>query len=243
MAQKKQTSMTFWEHIEELRKRVIIASLFVIVGAVAGYILYPYFVHIMQVSLGEELFAFQISEGFIVRLKIAVAIGLFVSLPVVIFELVLFIFPALKKNEKKILLALLIAAYILFLGGMAFAFNSVLPMSIQFLKSPEFNPDKVGRMIRIDEFLNFYTTFLLGFGLCFEFPVVILLLMKFNIASFRFFMKNFKYIVIVIFVLSALITPPDIISQLMMALPMLVLYVLTLAVAKLTGLAKKTEGP
>jgi sec-independent protein translocase protein TatC len=234
--------MPFWEHVEELRKRIIIASLFVIAGTIAGYILYPQFVDLMLKTIGEQLFAFQITEGFLVRLKIALAIGLFLSLPIVVFEIVLFILPALKANEKKILLAFLLCSYILFLGGIAFAFQACFTPAIQFFKSTDFYPENVGRMISFTDFFDFFMGFLMAFGICFQFPIVIILLLKFRIVPFRFFLKNFRYFIIVIFIAAAVITPSvDAVTCTFVALPMLALYSLTLLIAKLTGLAKSDK--
>jgi sec-independent protein translocase protein TatC len=233
--------MTFWEHVGELRKRLIIASCFVIAGTVAGYILFPDFVQIMQSSLGEQLYAFQIAEGFLVRFEIAFAIGLFLSLPILIFEIVLFILPALKPREKKILLGFLLSSYALFLCGIAFAFQSVLPYSVQFFKSAEFFPENVGRLISFKEYLDFFLVFLLAFGVCFQFPIVMLVILKLKILPLKFFTKNFKYFVIVIFIVAAIITPPDVVSQIMVALPMLALYSLSLLIARITRLGREEK--
>jgi sec-independent protein translocase protein TatC len=242
MKKTKRTTMTFWDHVEELRRRVLVAAVFIVAGTVAGYILFPPVIRIMQASLGEQLYAFQIAEGFFVRLKTAVSIGLFLSLPFLVFELVLFIIPALNGKEKRILFAFLLSSYALFLGGMAFAFKGILPVTMQFLKSSEFFPQNVGRMLSLTEYLDFYLVFLLGFGICFQFPIVMLLVMKLRIVPFSFFTKNFKYFLIAIFIVAAVVTPsPDVVSQIMMAIPMLALYLLTLLVAKLTGLGKTKE--
>jgi len=228
--------MTFWDHVEELRRRVIVSCIFVLAGSVAGYFIFPELIKVLVSLAGDELYAFEIAEGFMVRMKIALTTGLFLSLPVIIFEIAVFIKPALMPREKIIMICLLTGTFLLFTGGVIFAFQAVLPYSIQFLKSNEFFPDKVGLLVSLDEFIDFFMTFLIGFGLCFQFPIVMLLFLKFRIVPFSFFVKNFRYMIIFIFVVAAIITPPDVISQIAVALPMLALYGISLLAAKLLGL-------
>jgi sec-independent protein translocase protein TatC len=244
MLKRTTASMTFRQHIEEFRRRIIVAALFVTAGSAAGYVLFPWFMDAVRQVIGENLYAFGIAEGFLTRLKIALSIGLFLSLPVVIMEIVLFILPALKTREKRTLVVFLITGYVLFLGGVAFAFKGVLPYAVAFLTSAEFFPENVGRLISFRQFLDFFMTFLLGFGACFQFPIVMLLILKFNVLPLRFFTKNFKYMIIVILIVAAVITPPDVVSQVALAVPLLALYCLTLVIAKLTGLGKnRPAGP
>lgn len=238
MKRKAKAPMTFWEHVMEFRRNVFIMGIAVLAGSVAGYFAFPYAVELLTALAGENLYTFEIATGFLVRIKIALAIGVFLSLPVIIFELVLFIIPALKRKEKIVMLAMLVAFFVLFLGGMAFAFQSVIPISIQFLTSEEFFPEKVERMISIDDFSSFFMSFLTGFGICFQFPVVMLLLLKFQIVPFRFFTKNLRYFIVIILLVAAILTPPDIVSQIMLAVPLIVLYAVSLLAAKIFGLGK-----
>ncbi len=231
-------SMSFWEHVEEFRRRAIVAALCVAAGSVAGYLLFPCFVNMIHRAVGEHLYAFAVTEGLLVRLKTAISLGLFISLPVIVGEIALFVLPALAPREKVILIVLLVAAFTLFAGGLAFAFRGVLPLTVQFLRSPEFFPDNVSRLISFRDFLDFFLTFLVSFGVCFQFPIVMLLALKFNVLPLRFFTRHFKIVVILIFVLAAVITPPDVVSQIALALPLLALYSLTLLIAKITGLGK-----
>jgi sec-independent protein translocase protein TatC len=231
--------MTFWEHVAELRRRVIVAAAFVVAGTVAGYFIFPWFVRILITLAGEELYGMDLSEGFLVRMKASISIGFFLSLPVIVFEISRFLLPALSRNEKRLMVGLLLSFFILFSGGIAFALQAALPYSIQFLKSPEFFPENVSRLISLSNFLDFFMTYIIGFGLCFQFPIVIILVLKFKILPFSFFSKNFKYVVIVIFIVAAVITPPDVISQIAVALPMTALYALSLLVAKIFKLGRE----
>jgi sec-independent protein translocase protein TatC len=236
MKKRSADSLSFWEHVEELRRRAIVAALCVTAGSVAGYLLFPWFVNMIYQAVGEQLYAFAVTEGFLVRLKTAVSLGVFISLPVIVGEIALFVLPALTPREKVTLIVLLVSAFTLFAGGLAFAFQGVLPITVQFLRSPEFFPDNVSRLISFRDFLDFFMTFLVGFGVCFQFPIVMLLALKFNVLPLRFFTRHFKVVVILIFVLAAVITPPDVVSQIALALPLLALYSLTLLLAKILGL-------
>lgn len=234
----KKKEMTFWEHIYELRKRVIIVLISITVFSIVGYITFPYYFNFIYEVIKEELHVFNIQEGFTVRLKLSILIGIFLSIPVFIFQAVLFIFPALKKTEKIFFLSGIICSFTLFIFGVIFAYKSVLPVSILFLKSKSFFPNNVVPEFSYEKFVIFFFQFLIAFGLCFQFPIILLLLLKFGIIKMNILTKNFKYVVIVIFIIAAILTPPDWVSQVCMAIPMLVLYILTIIVGKIFKLGK-----
>lgn len=230
--------MTFWEHIYELRKRIFIVFGAVVIFSILGYFLFSYFVDIITEIIGEKLYALDIAEGFITRLRISFLIGFFLSIPILLFELSLFIFPALNKKEKRFMLLLLLTTFILFSLGIIFAFKAVLPISIEFLKSEVFFPDNVDRLISYNNFITFFFQFLVGFGISFQFPIVLLFLMKVGVLKVSVLIKNFKYVVIIIFTVAAIITPPDVVSQIMLAIPMLVLYTLCIILGKIFKLGE-----
>jgi len=220
----KTKEMPFWEHVYELRRRIFIVLIFALVFTGAGYLFFPYFYRLIASTIGEELYATRITEGFLTRLKVSVLIGLFLSIPAFLFELVQFIFPALKPREKRFMLLLLVCTFLLFILGVWFAYGSVLPISINFLKSKEFFPENVSRLISYQTFITFFFQFLLGFGLCFQFPVVIVFLMRLGLIEVRTLVRFSKYFVIIAFLFSAILTPPDVISQIMLGVPMIALY-------------------
>jgi sec-independent protein translocase protein TatC len=222
--------MPFWDHVSELRRRVFVVLGAVAVGAGAGYVLFPYFFDIVVGVIGEDLYVTAITEGFLTRLRISILIGVFFSLPVALFEAVLFVFPALVRRERAVLLLALGATFALFVLGVAYAYRSVLPISIAFLKSREFFPEDLNRIISYSQFVTFFFQFLIGFGLCFQFPVVLLVLMKLDVFTVAALRRFFKYFAALAFGLSALITPPDVVSQILLAVPLLVLYGLCLAI-------------
>ncbi len=225
--------MSFWGHLLELRRRILVVVGFVAVFSVAGYLLFPYFFALVSEVIGEQLYATTIAEGFMTRLRIAVLLGMFLSLPVLLFQIMLFVFPALQRREKRFVLVLLVSTFLLFLGGVLYAYKSVLPVSVRFLKSGIFFPERVNRLISYRQFITFFFQFLLGFGVCFQFPVVLLALMKLGLFGVRALVRNFKYFVIGAFLFAAIITPPDMVSQILLALPMISLYALCILVGML----------
>ena len=230
--------MTFWEHVYEIRNRLLVVMAFTVVFAAGSYLFFPYLFSLVHDVLGEELYATDITEGFVTRLRVSVLTGFFLSIPLLLFQIVLFIFPALKKKEKAVMLSLLLTTFILFLAGLAFAWKTVLPVSVRFLKSRAFFPENVSRLISYRTFISFFFQFLIGFGLCFQFPIALLFLLKAGFLSITGLVKGFKYVIAGIFLVAAIITPPDVVSQILLAVPMILLYLASILTAKLLGWGK-----
>lgn len=230
--------MTFWEHVYEIRNRLLVVLGSVFIFSVGSYFIFPSLFEAISSTVGEELHAFGIAEGFLTRLRISILGGVFLSIPLFIFQVILFVFPALKKKEKIFMLLLMFSTFSLFLFGIIFAYRSVLPISIQFLKSKAFFPDNVSRLISYEMFIAFFFQFLIGFGICFQFPVVLVFLMKVRILDVNALIKNFKFVFAGVFLLAAIITPPDIISQILLSVPMITLYLICILIGKIFRLGK-----
>jgi sec-independent protein translocase protein TatC len=228
--------MTFWGHVFELRRRVLVVVAALAAFSAAGYLLFPLIFDVVSHILSEQLYVTVLTEGFVTRLRIAVLVGAFLALPVLVFEASAFVFPALSPKERRFLLLLLASSTLLFLGGIAFAFRTVLPISIRFLTSGTFFPQSLSRLLSYQDFISFLVTFLLGFGLCFEFPVVLLFLMKVRVLTLSTMIHSFRWFVIAILTVAAIMTPPDVVSQLMLALPMIVLYLLCILIGRILKL-------
>lgn len=225
--------MTFWEHVYEIRNRLLVVFLAFLCFAILSYIIFPYLIAEILKIVGEQLYATNIGEGFLTRLKTAVSVGAFLTIPIFLFELTLFIFPALKKKEKVFLLCILLSSFVLFLGGMIFAYKLILPNGILFLKSKDFFPDNVGRLIAYNDFINFFMQFLVGVGICLQFPIALIFLMKVKILKVELLVKFFKYFFAGAFLAAAVITPSvDIVSQSLLAIPMIALYALCILIGK-----------
>ncbi len=212
---------------------MLVVVAFVLLFMTAGYIGYPVLFGAISTVLDETVYAMKITEGFLTRLRIGLLFGLLLSLPVLFFEILLFSLPALKKKEKVIILTVLVSSLVLFLFGAAFAYKTVLPLSVRFLKSGEFFPDNVMRLLSYNSFITFFFQFLLGFGICFQFPIVLITLLKLGLLSVGGLLAFSKYFVVTAFLLSAIITPPDVVSQILLTVPMIILYFLCIAVGYL----------
>jgi sec-independent protein translocase protein TatC len=228
----KKKEAPFWDHVVELRNRMLWVASAILVFSVAGYLIYPYFVQLISGILGEKLYINTIVEGFFTRMNVSLIFGCICALPIFILETCLFIFPGLTAREKNIVLGSIIAAFVLFAAGVFFSIQSILPVSLRFFKREGFFPGSVGLMINYSKFIQFIFKFLLACGLCFEFPVVMIVLLQFHILTIAVLVKNLKYVIIVIFTIAAFLAP-DVISQITLALPMIVLYLLTLLAASL----------
>lgn len=228
----KTKQMTYMEHVMELRNRLLFVTLSVFVLSIIGYYIYPMILSSVSNIINEDLYATQISEGFITRLGSSLLIGICFSIPVILFNVCMFVFPALQNKHKFQLLVFFIVILGLFIGGSIYAYRGILPLSIDFLKSEIFFPESVDRVITYNAFLNFVIKFLLSFGVCFEVPFILLILLKIGIINRKLLLSKFKYFVIISFVLSAIITPPDIVSQILLACPLIVLYLLCILISK-----------
>ena len=230
---KKNKDMTYWEHIYEIRNRLLITIISILIFSVIGYFIFPYSIQIIINIINEELYVTAITEGFTTRLKISFIIGIIFTIPLFLFEIILMIFAALSKKEKIFILISTISSFMLFILGTIFSYKIVLPISVRFLKSSIFFPESVDRLISYNTFITFFFQFLLGFGICFQFPIIIMLLLKLKIIKMDFLLKNFKYFIIICFILSAILTPPDIQSQILLGLPMILLYLLCIILGKI----------
>lgn len=231
--------MTYWEHVYEIRNRLLLVIGSVLMFTIGGYFFFPVFIKSIQSILGETLYATQIAEGFLTRLKVGFLTGLFLTIPVFFVEIILFLFPALNKRQKLFFSLTMCISFLLFLVGIFFAYKSVLPLSVRFLKSKIFFPEEIDRIISYTTYINFFFQFLFGFGICFQFPIVVIFLMKIKIISVNFLLKNYKYFIIIVFLIAALLTPPDIMSQVLLGIPMLFLYGICILIGKIFKLGKE----
>jgi sec-independent protein translocase protein TatC len=227
--------MSFLEHLEELRVRLIhsIAALAVGFG-VCWFFREPIF-HFLTEPLrraypGIKFITTGPSEALILYMKMAFFVGIFVAAPYILYQVWAFIAPGLYAHEKAYAVPFIVAGSLFFLGGGAFGHFYLFPLTFRFLG--EFAGDDMTYMPKVDEYYTFYSWFLLGLGLVFQLPVVIFVLSRIGLVTPAFLMRNFKYAVLIAFVVAAIVTPtPDIVTQSLLALPMIGLYLLGVFVA------------
>lgn len=222
--------MTLTEHLTELRSRLIKSILAIVIGALGSYFFADILIRYLTEPIDELVFI-KPTEAFFTYIKVSLLAGLIIALPVVLYQFWSFILPALQDREKKYLNILLPVSVILFAVGIAFCFFIVLPLGMRFLL--DFGSIDLEPMISISYYISFLTSLILPFGLIFQLPLVINLLVKWGLVKLQSLTAFRKYIIVIIFVVSAILTPPDIITQLFMAGPLIILYEGSILIAKL----------
>jgi sec-independent protein translocase protein TatC len=237
--------LPFTAHLEELRKRLITCLIAIGIGFVVSYFFKEQLFYILVAPLqkvmksGDTLIYTHLPEAFFTFLKTALIAGFMLASPVLLYQFWMFIAPGLYDREKRMLVPILILSVFFFLGGALFGYFMVFPFGFQFFLS--FATDTIRPMPSMKEYLGFASQLLLAFGLIFELPLVITFLARLGIVSVKFLTKNRKYAVLIAFVVGAILTPPDVITQLMMALPLLALYEISIIGARIFGQKKDPE--
>ena len=237
--------MTLIEHLEELRKRIMWSFVAVFVGfLLCWYWAQPIFawlaVPITQfLPAGDKLAFTGLVDPFMLYMKVALLAGIFVASPVILWQFWLFVSPALYRHERTIVVPFVVFTTVFFLAGGYFGYKIAFPMVVKFLLSVG---QDFRQVITINEYFAMASKVILGLGLVFEMPVLIMLLARFGIVTAKFLLKYFRYAVLVIFIIAAVITPtPDIPTQCVFALPMIALYLLGVLVAWLFGKKRPVE--
>lgn len=217
---------SFFEHLEELRRRLFIALGAVLAGAGFGYFFsdraLTYLLRPIRTEIGQAYF-FSPAEALVVKLKVALLLGVLAAAPVLFWQFWQFISPALFRNEKQFFLGLVVVTSALFLAGAFFCFYGVLPVALRFLVGMQ--SDVLQPMISITEYLSFLAGMSVAFGIAFNLPVVILGLVKAGVLNSRMLGHYQRHAIVLIFIAAAVLTPgPDIASQLLLAAPLLVLF-------------------
>ena len=232
-------------HIADLRKRLVISSLTVIAMFFVCFSFYEPILTWMLVPVeavlpkNSQMVAVEIQETFFTALKVAFFAGFIVSLPVIFWQLWLFLAPGLYDHEKKLVIPFVFFATLMFLMGASFAYYIVVPVGFEFLIN--FGSTVVTILPSIGKYVGFFTKLLIGFGISFELPVITFFLAKIGLVNDKMLKDFFRYAVVLIFIVAALLTPPDVISQLLMAAPLLLLYGVSIYIAKVFNPAPKEE--
>jgi sec-independent protein translocase protein TatC len=220
--------MEILDHLDELRKRLIICVLFILVFSIISYIKSDEIIDFLRDPLGNiELVFITPTEGFMTKLKVAFFGGVVLSSPIIFTQTVLFVSPGLYKKEKILLFSCLPFIIGLFLGGIYFCFRFILPTTLNYLMS--FGGEFMSPMISVNKYFSFVIVITLGLGLLFELPMVMLLLSRIGIINHEMLSKKRKYAMFIIVVIAAIITPtPDMVTLLAVSVPLIVLYELSL---------------
>lgn len=231
--------MTFLEHLEELRVRLVHSLLALVVGFGAAWgfheRIFRFLTQPLRDAFPDVKFIYTSpAEALLLYMKMAFFVGIFLVAPYILYQVWAFIAPGLYAHEKKYAVPFIAAGTFFFLSGGAFGHYYLFPMTFKFLL--EFSGPDMQFLPKVDEYYSFYSWFLLGLGLVFQLPVVIFVLSRIGLVTPRFLMRQFKYAVLGAFIISAVITPSaDVVIQSMLALPMIGLYLLGVLVAWVFG--------
>ena len=237
--------LPFTGHLDELRKRLITCFIAIGIGFVASYafkdklfaILVNPLVSVMEA--GDTLIFTGLPEAFFTYLKVALLSGIMLAAPVIIYQFWMFVTPGLYKKERRILIPIVILSSVFFIGGSLFGYFIVFPWGFKFFLG--FATETIRPLPSMKEYLSFSAKLLLAFGLVFELPLVLTFLARIGIVSVDFLKKNRKYALLLFFAGAAILTPPDVVTQVMMALPLMILYEISIIGAKVFGKKKPEE--
>lgn len=237
--------MSFLEHLDELRRRLVIAIVAVFGGfLVALFYINRIFEFVMKplqeiLPAGGRLIYTEPTEAFMLQLKVAALAGLVLAAPLVMFQVWLFVAPGLYAKEKRFALPFVFFSSLFFVGGAAFSHFVVFPIAWGFLAS--FTTDYMEFMPKVSSTFSLYARMLLAFGLVFQMPTVVFALARMGVVTAGFLVRNIKYAVLIIFIVAAVITPTsDVVTQSLMAAPMIVLYALSILIAWACGKKKRS---
>ncbi|MEG6505799.1 twin-arginine translocase subunit TatC [Nitratidesulfovibrio sp. 1201_IL3209] len=237
-------SMTLLDHLSELRVRLVRCLIALTVGFFACYGFAEELFNYLMIPLtralpsGAKLIYTALPEAFFVYMQVALVAGAFLASPYLFYQIWAFIAPGLYDEEKRHIIPIAGASALFFVAGAAFCYFQVFPYAFEFFVG--FATDTIAPMPKLDEYLGFTLKMLLAFGLIFEMPLFAFFLSRLGLVTAQWMRKTRKYAILAIFIVAAILTPPDVFSQLMMAAPMLVLYEISILVAAVFG--KKKPG-
>jgi len=222
--------MSLVDHLQEFRKRLMIALVAVAAGSAISYYYAAELVHYITAPAGK-LYYMSPGEAFFAYLSVSFFAGFLLALPVVLYQVWAFVVPALSKKERVASLILIPASVLLFFTGLIFSYVLVLPAGIKFFMG--FASEDLQPMLSLGQYLSFVISFLLPFGFIFELPLVIIVLAKLGIIGSEFLNARRKQVLVLSFVVGAIISPtPDVFSQTMIAVPVIVMYEISLFIVK-----------
>lgn len=234
-------------HLVELRVRLLMVIGVMVLGTSLCFVfvdeIYSFLVQPLADSMNEgdtnRLIYTGLTEAFFTYLKVAFFSGVFLTFPILLIQIWVFVAPGLYKNERKVFLPFLLATPILFFLGAAVVYYVVLPKALPFFLSFQTSGAEAALPIqleaRVSEYLDLIMTLIFAFGLCFQLPVVLTLMGRVGIISAQFLADKRKYTIIIAFIVAAFLTPPDVISQVLLALPILALYELSIVLIRMTA--------
>lgn len=229
--------MTFLEHLEELRWRIIYSLIGIVVGTILAWIFIDFLVDVVLLKPAKDSGAIlQNLRPFgqlFLYMQIAIMVGMIISIPNLFYQFWQFISPALRKKEKRYIFWIVLFSSVCFLGGIAFAYFAMLPLTLKF--ATEFGSESIKNEFAIDEYMSIIISVMLAAGLVFELPMISFFLSKLGILKPRMMRKYRRHSIVIIMILAAFLTPgADPVSQLVLAVPLVVLYEISIFISKIS---------
>jgi sec-independent protein translocase protein TatC len=233
--------MTFLEHLEELRWRLIYSLIGMVAGAIICWIFIEYLVDVILLKpardSGAQLQNLKPFGQLFLYVQIAIVGGIVLSIPNIFYQFWKFIAPALRRNERKYILMIVVYSTICFLAGIVFAYYAMLPLTMKF--AAEFGSDAITNQFAIDEYFSIIISVMIAAGVVFELPMISFFLSKLGILNPSFMRKYRRHSIVIILVLAAFLTPgTDPVSQLVLAVPLVFLYEISIFISKLASKKK-----
>lgn len=231
--------MTLWEHLEELRRRLIICVITLVAGFIVCWFYRDPIFSIVQapflryVSQGDKLSFISLTEPFFVYMKVSALAALILTSPILMSQLWLFIAPGLYKKEKMYAVPFIFFSTLFFLAGCLFCYYYVFPFACRYFLEVG---SQFKQEVRVNDYFSLFSKLMLAIGVIFEIPILAFVLARFGIINHHFLLNKFKYAILIAFIVSAIITPtPDVVTQTFLAVPMLVLYLASILIAWIFG--------
>lgn len=238
---------TFISHLVELRERIVkaVAGVLVVFVSLVYWApdIFNLFARPLMESLpkGGKMIVTDVTGSFFVPMKVTLLVAFLIALPWVLYQVWQFVAPGLYQHEKRLIMPLVTSSYLLFLFGVAFAYFLVFPTVFHFMA--HYNAPLGAEMSTdIDKYLGFAMTTFLAFGITFEVPVVVIVLVRFGVVELEKLKQIRPYVIVGAFIIAAIVTPPDVLSQLLLAIPLILLYELGLLMAKFIGRPLPNDG-
>ena len=246
---RKRGEMPFLEHLEELRWKILWSVIALVVGTVVGFALVYYFdamgllIHPLRVAYDDpefKLINLSPADPFFITLKLALVVGILLAFPVIVYQIWSFLAPALEKHEKRAIIPALYLGFFLFMAGVSLAYFIALPLTLKFFQN--FQADFLEQTLEVSKTLAFITKLLLGFGVIFELPVVVMILSALGLVTPDFLKSKRRHAMVIITVLASFLTPGDVITlTIMLMVPLFFLYEFSIFLSKLIWKRKKAR--
>ena len=240
-----ETSMSLIQHLDELRKILIKIIVAILIGTIVSFALFEdILLRIINAPISGKdivLFQYAVTEVFVTRVKLSLLAGFIMTIPFTAYQAWSFILPALYANERKYVYMIVTPSIILFMAGVVFGYYTVLPIALNFFTAQLPAVADQPATLAFSQYVSFVVTFLLPFGLVFQLPLGVAFLARMGIVDYKYFQVKRKYAILIIFIIAALLTPPDLVSQILMAIPVLILYEISILIAWLIGKKVKKE--